>query len=178
MQSKFKYFTGLTSWTNATNAPKQLKIHDRVREEERDDVRGLSLLFRHSLHLSTTDSSLLPSCSIFNFQPFLPRLFRNIFYPPKSFVLSFSPHLCHHFPSLPLLFHLPTYLQKTLLRNMPTDRDLQRQSYRKSFIFHESWPFPANMSDSDWDVAALNNETLENLWPQAMKVKVEEQRFI
>lgn len=140
MQSKFKYFTGLTSWTTATNAPKQLKIHDRAREEERDEVKGLSLLFRHSLDLSTTDSSLLPSCFIFNFQPFLPRLFRYIFYPSKSFVLSFSPHLCHPFLSFPfplsLLFHFPTYFQKTLLRDIHTGRDFKWQSYRKSFIFH------------------------------------------
>lgn len=162
MQSKFKYFTGLTSWTTATNAPKQLKIHDRAREEEWDEVKGLSLLFRHSLHLSTTDSSLLPSCSIFNFQPFLTSLFRYIFYRPKPFVLSFSPHLCHHVPPLPLLFHLPTYFQKTLLRNIHTERDLQGQSDRKSFIFHESWQITGNTSDSDWDVAALSDEMLEN----------------
>lgn len=118
----------------------------RAREEERDEVKGLSLLFRHSLHLSTTDSSLLPSCSIFNFQPFLPRLFRYIFYPPKSFVLSFPPHLCHHFPSLPLLFHLPSYFQKTLLR------DIHRQGFaatKRPEVFHFPWEL-AISSKHEW----------------------------
>lgn len=55
----------------------------RAKEEERDEVEGLALRFRHSLHLSRTDSSL---ALLFHFQlsTFPPPLLQVHFYPPKS----------------------------------------------------------------------------------------------